>query len=1154
MNTNLIQISSARMKFKRTFKTIFFFCMLSFLYPGKLYASHAMGSDITYYYLGANQYQIRFSFYRDCTGIPVSVSTGDITITNTCGFPTQTVNLSLTPGSPNQISPVCPTALSTCNGGAFTGIEEYVYTGVITLAGSCSEWTLYHSESARNASILTIVGSGSDNLFVYSTINNTNGIVNNSPAFNNRPVPFACAQQQLCYNHGAYDTDGDSLSYELITPRTGPLFSDTVSYLAGYSATQPFNSIPSMTFNNHTGDFCAVPVNPEVTVLAVLVKEWRNGILIGSVERDIQVTVYTCANNLPYLSGINGTPVRTMNVCVNDPISFWVTSSDLDAANDTRITWDYGIPGAILNTSGGHRDSAFFEWTPTLADLNSINCFTAAVSDNACPYFGSNVYSYCINVSDCQLTALITGNVFQDLNANCTKDGNESGLSINGNQPWFVKAITGSSTFYYVPDTSGYYSFNVHPGSYAITVIPADSVYAQSCPAAGTGYTVIVVNPTDTINGNDFAFGGPVPCSQLYVSVSAQLFRPCMNNVVNVTYGNYGTADEMNASVIITLPSELFFTSSSVPAIPLSNNQYLFSLGQVNAGANGNFYITTSVSCSTSAIINATLCISADIAPGQICGAPFPLWDHSSISVAGECRNDSLICFNIVNNGAVANGDMQGNSNWRLYIDNVLMQQGTFQLTGQDFLNLCFPSTGQTFRLEADQRPGHPANSRPRASVERCGTNVSFSLNQILTAPLDNGLPYHHEYCAVVRNSYDPNDKAVIPAGIGPNKFISRDDLLQYTIRFQNTGNDTAFNIIVRDTVDIHLLDLSTLTQVESSHPYQFTIEGNGILTWRFNNILLPDSTVNEPGSHGYVRFSIRQKAYNNYGIQIQNSAAIQFDFNPYVLTNTVWNTVWDMNSLATNTLTLTLNRQPNLCSGDMISLSAKFLGGYNYQWFKDGAIVSGANSISYTTGSQGNYYVRAISTFDTLYSSSVLVNVFTTPVQPSTISGLASILQGQQGVVYSIVPVSGASGYSWHVPVDAIIVSGQGTNSVTVNFGVQSGIVEVASVNPCGNSAYQNMTVTATPVGIQSVNYDNHILIYPNPADKQLFLKSDRADKIIVSLYTYQGKLVANLFDGFLIGNDSKIIPMEKFSNGFYILRISSEHFVSQHSVIVLH
>ena len=82
MNTNLIQISSARMKFKRTFKTIFFFCMLSFLYPGKLYASHAMGSDITYYYLGANQYQIRFSFYRDCTGIPVSVSTGDITITN----------------------------------------------------------------------------------------------------------------------------------------------------------------------------------------------------------------------------------------------------------------------------------------------------------------------------------------------------------------------------------------------------------------------------------------------------------------------------------------------------------------------------------------------------------------------------------------------------------------------------------------------------------------------------------------------------------------------------------------------------------------------------------------------------------------------------------------------------------------------------------------------------------------------------------------------------------------------------------------------------------------------------------------------------------------------------------------------------------------
>ena len=78
-------------------------------------------------------------------------------------------------------------------------------------------------------------------------------------------------------------------------------------YLPPFSATSPLSSSPAVSFNPLTGDICMTPTNLEVTVMAVLVQEYRNDVLIGSVERDIQVTVTTCNNILPTLGGINGT-------------------------------------------------------------------------------------------------------------------------------------------------------------------------------------------------------------------------------------------------------------------------------------------------------------------------------------------------------------------------------------------------------------------------------------------------------------------------------------------------------------------------------------------------------------------------------------------------------------------------------------------------------------------------------------------------------------------------------------------------------------------------------------------------------------------------------------------------------------------------------
>jgi hypothetical protein len=99
-------------------------------------------------------------------------------------------------------------------------------------------------------------------------------------------------------------------------------------------------------------------------------------------------------------------------------------------------------------------------------------------------------------------------------------------------------------------------------------------------------------------------------------------------------------------------------------------------------------------------------------------------------------------------------------------------------------------------------------------------------------------------------------------------------------------GTDTAINIVVRDTIDANL-DLSTLRLGAASHAYVFAQVGRE-LSWTFNDIYLPDSNVSEPESHGFLTYELRPPGGLTSGTVISNEAAIYFDFNPPVITNTV--------------------------------------------------------------------------------------------------------------------------------------------------------------------------------------------------------------------------------------------------------------------------
>ncbi len=141
-----------------------------------------------------------------------------------------------------------------------------------------------------------------------------------------------------------------------------------------------------------------------------------------------------------------------------------------------------------------------------------------------------------------------------------------------------------------------------------------------------------------------------------------------------------------------------------------------------------------------------------------------------------------------------------------------------------------------------------------------------------------------------VVGSFDPNDKTVTPAGIGATGDVLHNTELNYLIRFQNTGTASAINVFVADTIDGDL-DLNTLVIHRASHNYDLVINEN-VLTWRFFNINLPDSNTNEPGSHGFIEYSVSPKDGLSDGTPIENTAYIYFDFNAPVVTNTTLNTM----------------------------------------------------------------------------------------------------------------------------------------------------------------------------------------------------------------------------------------------------------------------
>jgi hypothetical protein len=158
---------------------------------------------------------------------------------------------------------------------------------------------------------------------------------------------------------------------------------------------------------------------------------------------------------------------------------------------------------------------------------------------------------------------------------------------------------------------------------------------------------------------------------------------------------------------------------------------------------------------------------------------------------------------------------------------------------------------------------------------------------------MNDDAPWESIDCQVALNSWDPNDKTGFPLGYGAQHYIEDDTKMRYRVRFQNTGTAPALDVVILDTLSTHL-DVFSIKMGAASHSYTWTVLDNNVLQFTFSNINLPDSASNEPASHGFIDYKIEQKANNPIGTVINNSAAIYFDLNPPVITNTTFHTIGD--------------------------------------------------------------------------------------------------------------------------------------------------------------------------------------------------------------------------------------------------------------------
>lgn len=368
---------------------------------------------------------------------------------------------------------------------------------------------------------------------------------------------------------------------------------------------------------------------------------------------------------------------------------------------------------------------------------------------------------------------------------------------------------------------------------------------------------------------------------------------------------------------------------------------------------------------------------------------------------------------------------------------------------------------------------------------------------------------------ATVSCAYDPNDKQATPEGYTDNHFILAETELQYKIRFQNTGNAPAFDVIIEDQIDINGLDLFSFEPLGASHSYSTIVQPDGLVKFVFNNIMLPDSNMNEPASHGYIIYKIRTLPGVPVGEIINNTASIFFDDNPPIITNTTQHQIYSCDEIPQ------FNETVQLCYGEQFFQVVDYPYIENITWSINEEVVS--NELFFNE--------------DAMFGADWSVGM--------TIENPLCIVNSQWTIEEQVLPsnvivydeieqtLTATDGVAWQwFYQNGIII--EGATEQTFGLGIEGGYyVEITGSNGCTN---QSEVFSFVSVGEhESIG----VSVYPNPVQSELRFIVDPS--LVNSHYIVFDITGREVFRG-KITSASSTIDFSNQSSGSYVLRVGNE------------
>lgn len=336
---------------KRFLKLFLVLLITGFALPFQSGATHIVGGELNYRYLGNNVYEINLTVYRDCyNGVPpfddpASVGVFDALTNNFIRQKFFTFT-SLDTVPPTVNSPCFIPPLDVC-------YEVTTYTDTLILPPSNGGYILAYQRCCRNMTILNIVTPNSVGATYEAWIAGTTTFSQNSnPVFNNWPPPFVCAGTPFIFDHSASDFEGDSILYELVTPFDGatpltpmpqppasPPYID-VTFTFPYSQGDMLGGTPPLSIDPATGILTAFPTTLGQFVIGVRAKEFRNGILVGYTRRDLQLNVVLCPTLV--VAALQNPLIN----CGSNSVTFQNLSF-----NAGTYHWDFGVTTSNSDTS-----------------------------------------------------------------------------------------------------------------------------------------------------------------------------------------------------------------------------------------------------------------------------------------------------------------------------------------------------------------------------------------------------------------------------------------------------------------------------------------------------------------------------------------------------------------------------------------------------------------------------------------------------------------------------------------------------------------------------------------------------------------------------------------------------------------------------------